>query len=303
MFVDKFQGNSSEYLGYLGWPMVLVLAFVAVALWRMLAARVLAVTFVVLEVFSLGGTLLFNGHVHGWFKLPWYWLQGLPLAGSAVVDRFSIIADGCAAALLAIVIDMAWRASGGITASVRRRVAARVSIGLGAAAVVLPLLPAPLPTATLVGVPAGWTQVMTALRLPYGASVLAVPVPTDTFTAPLRWEADTGMPSSMVGGYFIGPIWNGAAYADGPGLDKVPQYLNQLWAAAPPPSVNGAGVTTTNEVQSMPQTASWISGSRVSAVVAVTDLNSPLAGYLTAILGLPAAQSGDVLGWRVTRGP
>jgi len=303
-FVDKFQGNSSEYLGYLGWPMLLVVAFAAVALWRMLIVRVLAVTFVVLEVFSLGGTLLFGGHVHGWFKLPWYWLEGLPLAGSAVVDRFSIIADGCAAALLAILIDGVWRASDGITASARRRVLARASIALGAVVVVLPLLPAPLPTSTLMeGVPPGWTQAMTALRLPYGASVLVVPVPTDTFTTPLRWEADTGTPTSMVGGYFIGPIWNGEAYAGGPGLDKVPQYLNLLWAAAPPMSVSSSGVQTTPQVQTAAQATSWILGSGVSAVVAVTGPGSPLASYITAILGPPAAQAGDVIGWRVNRGP
>jgi hypothetical protein len=41
----------------------------------------------------------------------------------------------------------------------------------------------------------------------------------------------------------------------------------------------------------------------VSAVVAVTGLNSPLARYLKTIYGAPAAQSGDVLGWRVTAGP
>jgi hypothetical protein len=144
---------------------------------------------------------------------------------------------------------------------------------------------------------------MTALRLPYGASVLVVPVPTDTFTTPLRWEADTGTPSSMVGGYFIGPIWNGEAYAGGPGLDKVPQYLNGLWAAAPPASVNGAGVQTGTEVQSIRQAASWIHGSGVSAVVAVTSLGSPLARYLTTILGAPATRSGVVIGWRVNRGP
>jgi hypothetical protein len=151
-----------------------------------------------------------------------------------------------------------------------------------------------------VGVPSGWTQVLTALRLPYGASVLVVPVPSETFTTPMRWEADTGMPSSMVGGYFIGPNWDGEAYAGGRGLDQVPQYLNLLWAAAPPASVDGGGLTTTSQVQQFSQTASWVTSSGMSAVVAVTDLNSPLARYLMTIYGAPTAQSGDVLGWRVT---
>jgi hypothetical protein len=302
-FADKFQGNLSEYAGYLGWPMLCVLAFAAFSLWRLLAVRVLAVTFLVLEVFSLGGTLLLNGHVHSWFKLPWNWLQNYPLFSSAVVDRFSIIADGFAAALLAILIDAGWQASADFLQSARGRLRARLAIGLATAVVVVPLLPAPLPTSTLAGVPPGWAQVMTALRLPEGASVLAVPVPTATFTNPLRWEADTGMPASMVGGYFIGPSWNGEAYSGGPGLDQVPQYLNQLWAAVPPPTVNPAGVQTTTQLQSDATTATWIHGSGVSAVVAVTSLQSPLATYLTKVLGPPAVQSGDVLGWHVDRGP
>jgi hypothetical protein len=306
-FVDKFQGNSSEYLGYLGWPMVFVLAFAAVTLWRrMLAVRVLAVTFVVLEAFSLGGTLLFDGHVYSWFRLPWYWLQNMPLAQSAIVDRFSIIADVCAAALLAIVIDVEWRAwagiaGGGIVSSVRRRVAVRVAIGLATAVVVVPLLPAPLPTLTVAGVPAGWTQVLTALRLPGNASTLTVPASSDAFSAPMRWAADTGMPSSMVGGYFIGPDSNGQASAGGTGLAAVPQYLNTLWAQSPPASVSSAGVQTTTQVQTAAQASNWILGSGMSAVVAVTSLGSPLANYLTAILGPPAAQAGDVIGWRVSR--
>jgi hypothetical protein len=298
-FADTFQGDQSEYLAYLGWPMLLVLALAAVSLWRMLAVRVLAVTFLALEMFSLGGTLLFDSHVHAGIKLPWAWVQGQPLFSSAIVDRFSIIADVCAAALLAILIDAGWHASAVVMESARRRVAARMLIGLATASVVVFLLPAPLPTSTLPGVPSGWTQVMTELRLPRGASVLAVPVPTGTFTTPLRWEADTGMPASMVGGYFIGPAWDGEAYSGGPGLDQVPRYLNLLWAAAPPASVSEAGVQTTTKAQSTTQTASWIVNSKVSAVVAVTSLSSPLAKYLTLILGPPASQSGDVIGWRV----
>ena len=272
-FADRFPGNLSEYLGYLGWPMLFVLGWAAVTLWPVLAVRVLAVTFTVLEVFSLGGTLLLDGHVHGWLKLPWYWLQGLPLASSAIVDRFSIIADGCAAALLAIMVDAVWRASSDARARTRRRVAVGMAIGLATAVVVVPMLPAPLPTSTVAGVPTGWTQVMSALRLPDGASVLAVPVPTGAFTTPLRWKADTGTPASMVGGYFIGPIWTGQAYVGGPGLDKVPQYLNLLWEGSGTGPFSAAGLQTSRVVQSVNAAATWILSTGVSAVIAVTHLS------------------------------
>jgi hypothetical protein len=40
---------------------------------------------------------------------------------------------------------------------------------------------------------------------------------------------------------------------------------------------------------------------RVSAVVAVTKLNSRLGRYLTVLLGPPAVVAGDVLAWRTSR--
>jgi hypothetical protein len=311
-FALRFQGGPPEYLGYLGWPMLLVLAWAAVVMRRVLAARLLAVTFVVLEVFSLGGTLLYGGQVHAGVKLPWHWLQGLPLASSAVVDRFSIVADGSAAALLAMTLDAALQASAGRRAAgqparpgsargvpARRRAAARVAIALATAVVLVPLLPAPLPTSAVPGVPRGWAQVTTALTRSEGASVLTVPAATSAFTVPLRWQADTGQPTSMVGGYFFGPLSNGAASVDGPGLAKVPQYLNFLWLRSGARPVSLQYVQYSIVPVSAKAAAAWITSSRVSAVVAVTTPGSRLASYLTAALGPPAAQSGDVTGWRV----
>jgi hypothetical protein len=295
-FAATARGGPAEYLDYLGWPMLLALLVAAVWLWRVLAVRVLAVTFVVLEVFSLGRTLLSGGHDYSSVTLPWNWLQAIPLASSAILDRFSIIADGLAAALLAIAIDAAWRAVPG-----RGVIARRVAVGLATAIVVVPLLPAPLPALTLPGVPAGWRQVLTALRLPPGASVLVVPVPTATFTPALRWEAETAIPASMAGGFFIGPISTGEAYILG--IGPVPRYLNWLWAQSPPASVSSAGVDTLDNSVPPAQAAAWLAGSGDSAVVAVTSLDSPLARYLAKALGQPATRSGDVIGWRVNRGP
>ena len=53
----------------------------AVLFWRRLPVRAAAVAFVVLTVFSLGGTLLADGRRARGIKLPWYWLQTLPVSG------------------------------------------------------------------------------------------------------------------------------------------------------------------------------------------------------------------------------
>jgi hypothetical protein len=300
-FAAQFPGGLAEYLGYLGWPMLVVLVWTAWSLWRMLAVRVLSVTFVVLEVFSLGGALLAGGHVHGWLKLPWYWLEGLPLASSAIVDRFSIVADGCAAALLALAVDAAWRraSAAGPARPARRRLLARLAVVAATCAAVVPMLPAPLPTTTVEGVPAGWAQVLTDLRVPAGGGVLTVPLATGAFPTPMRWQADTGLPTDMAAGYFIGPVAGGQAYVGGYGPSATELYLDHLWLEASTGSINGAGLPASFAAPTPQQAAAWLSQSGLTDVVAVTSPDTPLASYLDNLLGPPASQSGGVIGWRV----
>jgi hypothetical protein len=309
-----FQGNTPEYLAYLGWPLLLVLVASAIWLWRRPVIRSLAVTWVVLDLFSLGGTLLMSGHEHGSAKLPWYWLQSVPLLEAVLPDRFSILADGAAAALLAFAADafvpiLRERGAGRFrwVATRRRPVAAVMAC---AALVVLPLVPRPLPVNATTPLPTGWTTVFGALRLPSSATVLVVPIPMSTFTEPLRWQAESGAPGAFVGGYFMGPAWNGHVYIDGNGTPPAGLFLDQLWKASAPslpsaltaeapvnaPPTSGAyvPVKAPSEEQMKAQLKAW----NPAAVVAVTTPESALAQYLITLLGRPAATSGDVIAWR-----
>jgi hypothetical protein len=321
----RFQGHLPEYLGYLGWPLIVALTAGAIGFWRRLPVRACAVACAVLEVFSLGGTLLASGHEHAWIKLPYYWLQGLPVLASALPDRFSIVADGAAAALLAFCVDAAvpalaafaarhrsWLAARGLSwlASGRR---AAVMVMCCAVLAVLPIVPRPLPAAAATPLPSGWSAVFAALRLPPSASVLVVPIPMSTFTEPLRWQADTGQPASLVGGYFMGPARNGHAYTDGAGMSQAAKYLNFLWAepgndlpaslsagvpaSAYPTSRSYVAVKAVTDRQMIAQIAAW----HVTAVVAVASKNSFLAYYLTSLLGRPSAAAGDVMAWHTGR--
>ena len=103
----------------------------------------------------------------------------------------------------------------------------------------------------------------------------------------------------MVAGYFIGPVAGGQAYVDAYGPDKVLQYLNWLWVQSDATMTDTTGIQSSSKVQTPKETATWLVNSQVSAVVAVATPGSPLADYLTGILGPPAAQSGLVTGWRV----
>jgi hypothetical protein len=270
--------------------MLAALAAATACFWRLPRVRATAVAFAVLAVLSLGGTLLAGGHEHAGVKLPWYWLQTLPVAGSVLPDRFSIMADGAAAAALAFGLDAArarWPGAG------------RLIAGL-AVITVLPLLPAPLPAGTAATVPAGWSTAVTGLRLPPGAHVLVVPIPVSTFTEPLRWIAETGQPASIVGGYYMGPTWSGQAATDGNGLSSEAMYLNQLWAHSSHANVATVATLPVNGIYpDAAQMRAQLRGWQVSAVVAVTSPASPLGRYLTGLLGPPATRAGQVLGWRV----
>jgi hypothetical protein len=300
-FAAAFQGKLPEYLAYLGWPMLIVLAATAMWFWRLLTIRAAAVTFAVLEVLSLGGTLLADGHEHAWFALPWYWLQSLPVTGSAIPDRFSIIADGAAAATAAFGLDAARERWPGTRhpAHSARRPAGRWAIPLVALAAIAPIVPRPLPTGSGSPVPAGWTAVFTALRLPAGARVLVVPIAESSFTEPLRWQADTGVPSSMIGGYFMGPNRSGKAATDGSGLSPAALYLNLLWARSPAGSTGSAGSREAVRVPSYPQMKAQIAAWDPAAIVAVASVQSRLGHYLTGLLGPPTVRAGAVLGWRL----
>ncbi len=311
--VARSQGHLPEYLGYLGWPLIVVLLLATIHFWRLLPVRAAAVTATVLGVFSLGGTLVASGHEYPGIKLPWYWVQGLPVLNAVLPDRFSIVADGAAAALLAFAADAAITGFAAYAASRLPRLAS----GWRPAAVVmscavltaLPLVPRPLPAAAAPPLPPGWSAAFASLRLPVSASVLVVPIPVSRFTEPLRWQADTGEPGSLVGGYFIGPGDNGHAYVNGAGLPPAGRYLNFLWAqsAAGLPSWLTAGApgstyarpgTPPLGVVTLEQMRNQIAAWRVSAVVAVVARNSLLGQYLTELLGPPVTGAGDVLAWR-----
>jgi hypothetical protein len=165
----------------------------------------------------------------------------------------------------------------------------------------VPMLPAPLPTSTVDGVPAGWVKVLTQLGVPDGGGVLTVPVATGAFPTPMRWQADTGRPADMAAGYFIGPVAGGQAYVGGYGLSATELYLDHLWLESGTGSIGSAGVDGSFAPPTRQVASSWISQSGLTDVVAVATPDSPLASYLTSLLGPPASQSGDVIGWRIPR--
>ena len=276
-----------EYLGYLGWPLLVVLVVATIRYWRDPRVRTVAVLWLVLDLLSLGGgTLSHGGFQFPGYLLPFHWLQGSPVFSQALPDRLSILADGAAGAVLAFSLDRARRAASASRAWYRAVPAAVVALA------VLPLVPLPYPAAPVAATPAGWQAAFTRLRLGPDARVLVVPVPLQRYTEVLRWAADTGDPASMIGGYFIGPNRHGqqAIYIPGPATSAA-QYLDPLWDGPPPSDPLPPGLIRAD-------VAYW----RPAAVVAVTGRGSRLGRYLTGLLGPPAFAVSNVLAWRLPDG-
>ncbi len=294
-----YRGQAPEYLAYLGWPLIIVLVLAMVAFWRRPAVRAVACTAVVLALLSLGGYPLVSGISHPGVNLPWHWIEGLPLAGSVLPDRLSILTAGAAAALLALAFDL-------VRAHLRPRLSrAKTALVSGIAVLAcLPLVPSPLPAASAVPLPAGWRTAITALHLPAGARVLVVPVPQVHLTEAMRWAADSGQQLDLIGGYFIGPAWNGQAYIDGNGTAPTASYLNELWAAGLAPgsplaaTAAGAGLPPPATPPSAAQIRSDLRAWNPAAIVAVASGGSALATYLVQMFGPPSIATGTVLAWR-----
>jgi hypothetical protein len=270
-----------EYLAYLGWPLLIVLAIAAVGFCWDPRVRLSAVTFALLELFSLG---VVSEKIGGWHYpvsvLPWHWLQHLPLLNDLLPDRLSILADGAAGALLAFALDRAISLGG--------RVGHRWLIGLPAIAVavlaVLPLIPRPVPVNDVTPLPAGWRTAFADLMLAPSDPVLLIP----DIRLGLRWQAESGVPGSMVGGgASIAPAANGQATSYVDNRRPTVQYLETLYLGLPA----GRGPS---QAQVSADLAYW----RPTAIVAVATVGSRLGRYLTAEFGPPTVEVGDVIAWR-----
>jgi hypothetical protein len=286
----------AEYMDYLGWPLIVVLVIAALVFWRDIRVRTSAVTWAVLELCALGGgSLPIGGHVRWPGRLlPWHYLQGLPGLAQVLPWRFAILADGAAAALLVFALDRAlatvpraegrpgWRGWPGVQRGVLSAVAVLA---------VLPLVPLPYQATPVAQVPAGWQATFSELRLPSDAPVLIVPFPSGGQSQVLRWQAATGQPGAMIGGYFIGPSSTGQAsffFQARSQPSDVAKYLNALYQGKNPRGPSDA------EIRAV--VVSW----GTAAIVAVTGPRSPVARLLTRLYGSPAAHIGGVLSWRLS---
>src|SRR5215472_705749 len=275
----NFHLGTPEVLAYLGWPLIVALVAAAIRFWREPRVRAAAVTFVVLALCSLGGAG--QRYFPAWL-LPWHCLQGLPGLAQVLPNRFSILADGAAAAVGVFALDLARSATPRARGWPRRAIPVAVA-GLA----VLPLIPLPYQAAAVTPVPVGWRAAFDRLHLAPDARVLVVPIPNVGHTFAMRWQADTGEPGSLIGGFFLGPGSTGEAMFDPGPARSIGKYLDFLWDGK-------RHVTGSSAALIGPALAYW----RPAAVVAVGP-RPALARVLIDLFGRPTLHVGEVLAWRL----
>jgi hypothetical protein len=285
-FLNATNQFNVEYFAYLGWPLLGLAAATTVLCWRDLRVRVAALTFWLLELMGVGGhAVSVAGLRIPGTLLPWHWMLHVPVVSQALPQRLSILADGALGVALAFGIDRARTATAPWPAWRRPVIAAAAALAL------LPVIPLPIPGGTASPAPPGFAAAITGLHVRSGAPVLVLP-PTKGLA--MQWQAMSGAPISLVGGYCIVPDSTGHAVACETYKVLTPDEhlalirMALLWFHKrghfdPPADAMAATIT----------------GLRPAAVVAQAGRKSLLARYLTRFFGAPTIRRGQILGWRL----
>ena len=85
----RFTGNFSEEGAYLGVPLFLICFDYFKSYWKTKYTKAFFVIFLLIILFSLGPILQINGYATT-IKLPWYYLENIPLLRSALPTRFAL---------------------------------------------------------------------------------------------------------------------------------------------------------------------------------------------------------------------
>jgi hypothetical protein len=272
--VRRFAGGNSAYLGV---PLLLALAAIAVRWWSRAVVRVTLALLLVSALLSLGPRLLVGGRDTG-VRLPMAWLERLPLLDSLIPSRVAQFTALFAGLLLALFLHAVWRGGGW-------RRAAAPAVGL---AVLAPLWPAGSTAAQKVATPPFFTSAAVR-QLPRDGVTLVLPFPYRRIALPMTWQAESGLWFRMPGGYFIGPQPDGRPRFD-TNPSSASQVFTRIYGGRPPPRL------TKQWRQALARDfLRWRVG---SVVVGPMPHRAVMVGFLTDLLGARPQQVGGVYLWR-----
>jgi hypothetical protein len=191
--------NSTEENAFFGWPLVILVVVLAIWLWRVASARALVITAGVMAVLSLGSELTVNGERTG-IPLPWMAFSQLPLLESLLASRLSMACVPVIGILLAMACQRMLTLAEHAT-----HVPLRLLWFGALTAVLLPIMPTPLPVVERTETPQFFTDGMWRDFAGPDRSVVTVPPASSNHSLPLYWQAEAGMGFPIAEGYFVGP--------------------------------------------------------------------------------------------------
>jgi hypothetical protein len=272
--VRRFAGGNSAYLGV---PLLLVLAAIAVR-WRSRAmVRVALAMLLVSALLSLGPSLLVGGRDTG-VRLPMAWLERLPLLDSLIPSRLAQLTALFAGLLLALFLSVVWAGGGW-----RRAAAAAVAV-----VVLASLWPGWSVESQKVATPPFFTSAQVR-QLPRDGVTLVLPFPYRRVALPMTWQAEAGLWFRMPGGYFIGPQPDGRPRFD-TNPSSASQVFTRIYGGRPPPRL------TRQWRQALARDLlRWRVG---SVVVGPMPNRAVMVRFLTDLLGATPKRVGGVYLWR-----
>ncbi|MEH1017271.1 hypothetical protein V6U90_29785 [Micromonospora sp. CPCC 206060] len=193
--------NPSEENAFFGWPLAVLVP--ALVWWLRHHAVVLglAATGLLFAVVSVGREIRWEGRDTG-IPAPWTLLENLPILHSVVPTRWALAITPVVGLLLAYgvqhVVDLGDRYPDA-------RPQLRLATGTVLAMALLPIAPTPLPSAPIPSTPEFVSSGAWREYLAGGRSLVALPLPDNTYPDPLRWSAQTGLDLRLARGYFLAP--------------------------------------------------------------------------------------------------
>ena len=265
-----FTGNISEWDGYIGLPLLVILLIALTVWWRVPLARAVGLTAIVITVLSFGPHLHGLGRSSG-IPLPWWIAAHIPIVKNVQPNRLMLYV------FLAVGLGLAFVLSRLVGAG-RRAIAGAVAV-----VALVPLFPLlPLQMTPLVQ-PTFFTSNDVNV-IPPGAVALTAPWAEGPQPAGFAWQFAANFRYRQVGGYIIG--------AESPSTATLHALLDEIATTHKPVTVGG-------EDQQL--ALDELRQSRVSVVLAGPSPDQALySAFFTDLLGSSPQVSNGVDLWFIT---
>ncbi|QSB17492.1 hypothetical protein JQS43_21755 [Natronosporangium hydrolyticum] len=273
----------AEYNAFLGWP--LLLAAVAGVIWLRDNPLVLAAAgaSAILAVLSLGPELIMY-QTRMQIPLPYVALVDTPVIDGALPQRYAVAVVPLLALILLVGLERARRQTDW----------QRYAVPVVAAAVLLPLLPTPLPAGDRDPVPQFISEGHWRECVSPGGVLVPVPLPTPPEPEPMRWAAAANAEFGLPEGFFIGPYGAGGTASMGTAKRTTSALLAEVAATGAAPEIGRE-----QRAHAQADLAYW--NAECVVLGPGQQHETALRDTLAALLNAPGQRIADAWVWPVAR--